>query len=486
MEVDLPPIDPALEPASAAPPATGSQVPSSSAAIPPSSEYDPDPIIASYDVYTNPSLPADRQLLIMQHPNQRQPSVEGYTNLSEVRIKPRNQMIEVDVPLSYHLSDYDRDKGLRWGTALSRSMAAKNGGTHGLAGGFGVGAPAMRGGAAAAKRRNADEVDLDLLDTRDWSEAVRQDRVLRTQTLGGSFPVEGESHCRWMVGIFQGKQLHLTPATALINLRPQLHHIDATTEQERLSRPREGGGPGGPSGAGPSTSSGGGGAGKDSATTPAPPPPAARAITMTIKSASGNEVTTETMTDRLRFAQQEPWSKLKYEDDSSNRAWDMFSQNLVYKGPGAVDYDGGASSGDAEDKTKTKIKTSAADTAKGQSKAAAATGADGEAMDVDGDDDGSKNAEGKNTAADPTPPPPPQLRGKWATTDFLKAVSGMQEGDGAEADRTHEDIVEIKKEAGAAAAIASSSSATAKPKASAVARKASATASGKGKSVAFE
>ena len=215
MEVDSPPppIDPALETTSSSAPKKPSYPSEPTAQTP--SAFDPDPIIASYDVYTNPSLPSDRQLLIMQHPNQRQPSVEGYTNLSEVRIKPRNKMIEVDVPLSYHLSDYDRDKGLRWGTALSRSIAAKNGGTHGLAGGFGVGAPAMRGGAAAAKRRNVDEVDLDLLDTRDWSEAVRQDRVLRTQTLGGSFPVEGESHCRWMVGIFQGSKFRPPPQTSI-------------------------------------------------------------------------------------------------------------------------------------------------------------------------------------------------------------------------------------------------------------------------------
>ncbi|KAJ1331872.1 DNA-directed RNA polymerase III subunit RPC5 [Microdochium nivale] len=420
----------------------------------------------------------------MQHPNQRQPSVEAYTHLSEVRVKPRNGMIEVDVPLSYHLSDYDRDKGLRWGTALSRSMAAKNGGTHGLAGGFGVGAPVMRGGpagaAAAAKRRNADEVDLDLLDTRDWSEAVRQDRVLRTQTMGGSFPVESESHCRWMVGIFQGKQLHLTPATALINLRPQLHHIDATTEQERLSRPREGGGSG-PSGGGGGQSSSGGGGGKDSAggaggAPPGPPPPAARAITMTIKSASGNEVTTETMTDRLRLAQQEPWSKLRYEDDSSARAWDMFSQNLVYKGPGAVDPDAALAEGD---KLKAKVKTSSSSDEKAKGKGLAV---DGEAMDVDDDDDDDKN----NSAAaqaDLLPPPPPQLRGKWATTDFLRAVSGMHEG--AEAAGAHEDAaaaVEVKKEV---AGTASSLAGAGKARVSAVAGSKK-TAAAKGKSVAFE
>lgn len=199
MEIDTPSPPPGTVDALVESP----QISTKPVAAPSSSSSDPDPIIASYDVYTNPSLPAGRQLLILQHPNQRQPSAEAYTHLSEVRLKPGGGMIEVDVPVSYHLSDYDKDKGLRWGTALSRSMAAKNGGSHGLAGGFGVGSPAMRGG-AAAKRRNPDDIDLDLLDTRDWSEAVRQDKVLRTQTLGGNFPVEAESNCRWMVGIFQG------------------------------------------------------------------------------------------------------------------------------------------------------------------------------------------------------------------------------------------------------------------------------------------
>lgn len=187
---------------------------------------------------------------------------------------------------------------------------------------------------------------------------------------------------------------------------------------------------------------------------------------MTIKSASGNEVTTETMTDRLRLAQQEPWSKLKYEDDSSNRAWDMFSQNLVYKGPGAIDQDDAMGDGE-EDKAQTKIKSSATDKGKGA--------AEDDAMDID--------TKSKTTQAEA---PPPQLRGKWATADFLKAVSGMQEGEGAEAERSHEDIVEIKKEIGAAPKAAGGS----KPKASAVAgRKASGAASAggtKGKSVAFE
>jgi DNA-directed RNA polymerase-3 subunit RPC5 len=36
----------------------------------------------------------------------------------------------------------------------------------------------------------------------DWPEAVRQDKVLRTQTLGGQYPDSKE--VQYMVGVFQG------------------------------------------------------------------------------------------------------------------------------------------------------------------------------------------------------------------------------------------------------------------------------------------
>lgn len=159
-----------------------------------------DPIVASYDVFTNPLLPDNRQLLVLQHPNKQGPVRVPYPQVSEVRVKNRSGMLEVDVPMSHNHADYDRDKGLRWGGALARSVAAKDGGTHGLAGGFGVGVPTRGGGRGGAKAVDL-ERELGMLD---WSEAVRQDKVLRTQTLGGQFPIEKGTDCRWMVGVFKG------------------------------------------------------------------------------------------------------------------------------------------------------------------------------------------------------------------------------------------------------------------------------------------
>jgi DNA-directed RNA polymerase-3 subunit RPC5 len=116
--------------------------------------------------------------------------------------------------------------------------------------------------------------------------------------------------------------LHLTPATSEIQLRPQLHHLDATTEQERLARPRD------------TTSQGQGlgGVGKDGSAPGQPPAP--KAIHMTIKSTSNNDqTTTETMADRLRHVQTESWQKLQYVGAEDQEAWDLYNKTLMYQTP---------------------------------------------------------------------------------------------------------------------------------------------------------
>ena len=261
-------------------------------------------------------------------------------------------------------------------------------------------------------------------------------------------------------------QLHLTPATSLIQLRPQLHHLDAYAEQERLSRPREAGG-GGP-GASTSASSGGP-AGKDPAAAAGAPSSSAtpRAITMTIKSASNaNEVAQETMTDRLRAVQTEPWSRLRYENDASDRAWDVFSRHLLYKGP---------SSASADDvKGKGKIKERAEEGESGG--AAAGVGA----------------GHGAPAAAASS------LRGRWSETEYLRAVSGrVGEGLAGDGDVRHgedraDTTITTTTTTSSAAAASTTAGSKGKGKATATAavtgtgaRRAAPGAS-KGKSVAFK
>ncbi|KAL7924504.1 Sin-like protein conserved region domain-containing protein [Trichoderma austrokoningii] len=265
-----------------------------------SNNEDDDPITASYQVFLNPSLPLGRRLLVLQHPNRTDSTPRPPP--TELRLKEHSGMVEVDMPTD-NTTAYDREKGLKWGRALQNSMAVKNGGSHGLAGGFGVGAVQQR-----APRKKGDAEEENHLD---WNDAVRQGKVLSTQTLGGQYPDTDE--VQYMVGVFQGKDLHLTPVSNLIHLRPQLHHLDATTQQDRQSS----------TAAAASSKEGG-----------AAPAAAARAIHMTIKTAAdgtADGVSTETMADRLRSVQTEPWRKMRYTDENEETAWEVYNDSLFLR-----------------------------------------------------------------------------------------------------------------------------------------------------------
>ena len=172
-----------------------------------------DPIEHTYQVFIKPPLPANRRLVILQHPNTQSdtPDRLEVPPISTMRLKPASGMLEADVPIDYN-SSYDRHKGMVWGSALAKSAASKT--SLGVAGGFGVGgAPARtrgggRGGAAE-----------DNVEGGDWAEAVRQDKIYRTQTLGGLSTESTDA--RYLVAVFQGSTffpllflspLHIPPA----------------------------------------------------------------------------------------------------------------------------------------------------------------------------------------------------------------------------------------------------------------------------------
>lgn len=101
--------------------------------------------------------------------------------------------------------------------------------------------------------------------------------------------------------------------SSLVHLRPQLHHLDATTQLERQAASKDSSaanGPGGPS------SGSGANAGP-------------RAIHMTIKTTvDGETVAAETIADRLRSVQSEPWRKMKYTDENEEAAWEVYNESL--------------------------------------------------------------------------------------------------------------------------------------------------------------
>jgi len=104
------------------------------------------------------------------------------------------------------------------------------------------------------------------------------------------------------------ENIHLTPITSIVNLRPIPHHLDAASEQDKLARPLPGGA---------------------AATAAAAKKNAANAIQMTLKGAMDDEgVATETMADRLRAVQAETWRTMEWYHDETEGAWQSYNECL--------------------------------------------------------------------------------------------------------------------------------------------------------------
>jgi len=343
-------------------------------------EKDEDPIVATYSVFLKPPLPQNRKLVVLQHVTKTaaDPSSLRPPRIAEVRIKPHTGMFEVDMPIDTD-DAYDKHKGIEWGVALKNAMETKKGGSLGLAGGFGVGAPVAR---PAGGRRAADR-DEDESRNLTWAEATRQDKVLRVRTLGGGRSAE-EDNTKHMVGVFQGRNIHLTPVSTVVSLRPVPHHMDAMAERDKNSTRQLPGAEAGPGAGG----KGGPGAG------------AGRAIQMMLKSATnGDGVATETMADRLRAVQVEPWRRMEWVPDNDLGAWAAYNESLFFRTTAARAKPAVADEEDKKGKGP-ETEASAADTA-------------------GGDDAGSPDLVEKVD----------QLKTDWQEEELLRALAGMKHGD---------------------------------------------------------
>ena len=95
-------------------------------------------------------------------------------------------------------------------------------------------------------------------------------------------------------------------------MRPQFHHIDAYSEQERFGRARD-------------------------PNAPQIRTDAARSIHMTVRhTVDGEDDTTDTMQERIIATQSEPWRHHSYIDENDRAAWESYDGNL-FVGGGELD-----------------------------------------------------------------------------------------------------------------------------------------------------
>ncbi|KIY01805.1 uncharacterized protein Z520_01943 [Fonsecaea multimorphosa CBS 102226] len=188
---------------------------------------DDDPVIASYDVCLTSSFssPArdSAKLYLLQYPSHRPYHLPYNAATAQtptaLRLKLEAGFIEVEVPMYTH-EHYNEVAGERFGKAVAESRTINAGGSFGLAGGFGAGTAQTR-----------------LKDIPAHDQPISPAPLLETQTLGGKIPNQGTRDPIYLVGCFHQNQIHLSYLDAVVQMRPQLHHIDAEdeTNQKRLA-----------------------------------------------------------------------------------------------------------------------------------------------------------------------------------------------------------------------------------------------------------
>ncbi|KAE8311810.1 hypothetical protein BDV41DRAFT_315564 [Aspergillus transmontanensis] len=179
-----------------------------------------DPVIASYDVYLTDSEISRYVLQYLDRlPDYPYDDRHGQKPTG-FRLKPKTGLVEVDVPINTRMN-YDVNKGLKYGDALKKSRSSQEGGAFGMAGGFSGGSLA---GGNKVKMEAGGDVEMGGMGNGDSAS------LLRVQTLGGRIKIPEEGDPVYMLAAFRGNNLHLSPVSAVVQVHPHLHHLDALDE----------------------------------------------------------------------------------------------------------------------------------------------------------------------------------------------------------------------------------------------------------------
>jgi len=312
-----------------------------------------DPVVASYSVYIVPPSQTSSttqsssasKLLLLQYPARR-PSSKPYNTRTlqkptSLRIKPTTGLLEVDVPIDTS-DNYNREKGSDYGKALKRSRVSQQGGTHGLAGGFNTG--------AVGRRFQYDGVhlrDIPIHPGSDSNLSSDPEDIITTQTLGGKIVKASSGDPVYMLGSFRGSELHLSHLDALVQVRPQLHHLDAADELERARIIASATNTKKISGnffdTEPLPRMNGGNAEIEHQITPNIIE--SKAVEVKYKASDdGNDASLKENVKALREIQAERWQRYNWIDQNDPHSLDLFSSQMYLQLPTYADYKGGADS----------------------------------------------------------------------------------------------------------------------------------------------
>ena len=157
------------------------------------------PILKRYKLFINPSK---MHGLLLQFPNreigQEYCRAQGQKPI-ELRYKPKHGLVELDIPIDIH-HNYDKEKGIQYGEAMRNSRVLQQGGSYGLAGGFGVGLKPSKDDKRAPPPEGPSVEKL----LENFDDANNKGHVMNKITLGGMIVPFKERDPIYMTATFCG------------------------------------------------------------------------------------------------------------------------------------------------------------------------------------------------------------------------------------------------------------------------------------------
>ncbi|KAJ5098225.1 hypothetical protein N7532_005226, partial [Penicillium argentinense] len=267
------------------------------------SSTEDDPVVASYDVFLTDSDVSRYVFQYIDRPGKHPYNERMGQKPTAMRMKPDSGLVEVEVPI-FTRTTYDVNKGLKYGEAIKKSRAARDGGAFGMAGGFSAGSMATSGGGRVKSEATG---DIEMLENKKTTD---QASLVRTQALGGRIKPQEEGDPVHMLATFKGKNLHLSPVSAVVQLHPQLHHLDAMDEMPK-----------------------GRGAKGKKEEEERPAESEARAIDVKIKGAEERGAMLVGNLDLLKKMQEEKWKKYDWVDAETEESWYTYENYMMHQKP---------------------------------------------------------------------------------------------------------------------------------------------------------
>lgn len=163
------------------------------------SSTEDDPVIASYDIFLTDSDVSRYVFQYLDRPSKLPYNERRGQKPASLKMKTSMGLVEVEVPIQTN-GNYDVTKGLKYGEAMKKSRAGRDGGAFGMAGGFSSGS--LAGGPGRVKTEGTSEVEV--LDNR---KVVDPNLLIRTQSLGGRIKPAEEGDPVYMLATFEDSML---------------------------------------------------------------------------------------------------------------------------------------------------------------------------------------------------------------------------------------------------------------------------------------